>query len=69
MYNTGVIIIFICVGLPIICATIVKMNKNNAKNGGDINPETQNEIKEMKARIQDLETIIFDLEKRDSYGK
>ena len=60
--------IFICVGLPIICITLVKLNKQNSKKTGENKQENLDElyysIKEMKKRISNLETILYDREKR-----
>jgi hypothetical protein len=68
MYSSGIIIVFICVGLPIICGTIVSINKHDSKKTRENNQENLDElyysIKEMKKRISNLETILYDREKR-----
>jgi hypothetical protein len=60
--------VFMCVGLPIICITLVKLNKQNTRRNSNINQDSLEEmyysIKDMKKRISNLETILFDLEKR-----
>lgn len=60
--------IFMCVGLPIICITIVKLNKQNSKKSSQGEQETLDEmyyaVKDMKKRISNLETILYDRERR-----
>ena len=60
--------IFICVGLPILCITLVKLKKHDSRKSSQGSQETMDElyysIKDMKKRISNLETILFDLEKR-----
>lgn len=68
MFDTGIIIVFICVGLPIICGTIISINKHDSKKSRQGSQETLDElyysIKDMKKRITNLETILFDRERR-----
>ena len=68
MFDTGIIIVFICVGLPIICGTIISINKADSKKSKQGDQQTMDElyysIKEMKKRISNLETILYDREKR-----
>ncbi len=68
MFNSGIIIVFICVGLPIICGTIISLNKHDSKKSRQGNQETIDElyysIKDMKKRISNLETILYEREKR-----
>jgi len=68
MFDTGIIIVFICVGLPVICGTIISINKADSKKSKQGNQQAMDElyysIKEMKKRISNLETILYDREKR-----
>ncbi len=68
MVNPGIIIVFICIGLPVICSTILKLNKNDSNKSRTNKQETLEEfyysIKGMKKRINNLETILYNREKR-----
>ena len=68
MFDTGIVIVFICVGLPVICGTIISINKADSKKSKQGNQQVMDElyysIKEMKKRISNLETILYDREKR-----
>ncbi|MCP4159745.1 MAG: hypothetical protein GY760_06705 [Deltaproteobacteria bacterium] len=68
MINTGIIIVFICVGLPVICGTILKLNREDSKKSRSVDQETLEElyykVKEMKKRITNLETILYDRDRR-----
>ncbi len=57
--------LLICVALPIICITIVKLNKNRSKvNNQETMDQLYYNIKDMKKRISNLETILYNREKR-----
>jgi hypothetical protein len=68
MFDTGIIIVFICVGLPVICGTIIAINKADSKKSKQGDQQALDDlyysIKDMKKRITNLETILFDREKR-----
>ena len=68
MIDTGIVIVFICVGLPIICGTIIAINKQDSKKSRQGNQQAMDElyyaVKEMKKRIANLETILYDKERR-----
>lgn len=68
MIDTGIVIVFICVGLPIICGTIIAINKQDSKKAKLGNQDALNEmyyaIKDMKKRISNLETILYEREQR-----
>jgi len=68
MINSGIVIVFICVGLPIICGTIISLNKQDSKKARmgsqDAINEMYNAIKDMKKRISNLETILYERENR-----
>lgn len=66
--NTGIIIVFICVGLPIISGTIVSLKKLEQKKNREMDQETLDKmyfaLKDLKKRIINLETILYDRDKR-----
>lgn len=68
MIDTGIIIVFICVGLPVICGTIIAINKQDAKKAKKGDQEALDElyyaVKDMKKRISNLETILYEKERR-----
>ncbi|MBI9097958.1 MAG: hypothetical protein JEY91_05750 [Spirochaetaceae bacterium] len=60
--------VFMCIGLPIICITLVKLKKHDSKKSSQGKQEILDEmyyaVKDMKKRISNLETILYDREKR-----
>jgi len=66
----GVLIVFIVIGLPVICGTLLVMNKSSKKAGGKKDDAVKDDealiideiywgLKDLNRRIENLEAIVF----------
>ncbi|MCF7953753.1 MAG: hypothetical protein K9K78_06725 [Spirochaetales bacterium] len=66
----GVMIVFIVIGLPVICGTLLAMNKSSRKSKGKKDDTVKDEeaqiideiywgLKDLNHRIENLEAIVF----------
>jgi len=66
----GVLIVFIVIGLPVICGTLLAMNKNSKKAGREKDDAVKDDealiideiywgLKDLNRRIENLEAIVF----------
>lgn len=65
-FSIPIVIVAIVVGLPILSSTVVKlakMRQEESRAGSDVENALRLEIEALRKRVENLETIVLNLEK------